>query len=160
MIRASNATVAIVLIAAASTLYAGTLDLPSFRIDLPDDWTYSVEAKPDSEWGDVFVFRHADDDGYLKIMSYETSVAITKDRLRRMTNIDERIPLAWQTLGDFSGYQYAYEERGTFYCQWFLVNGQTLLLVTYQGDPVSKERIAEDLDRIIRSLTTNPPPVR
>lgn len=110
MIRATNAIVAIVLIAAASSPHAGTLDLLSFRIDLPDGWTYSVEAGPGDDRGDVVTFRHADDDGHLKIMSYDAPVAITEDRLRSMTNVDARVPLAWQPWGEFAGYQYAYEE--------------------------------------------------
>ncbi|NCF20782.1 MAG: hypothetical protein GWP63_21330 [Haliea sp.] len=160
MIRATNAIAAIVLIAAASHPYAGTLDLLSFRIDLPDGWTYSVEAGPGDERGDAVTFRHTDDNGHLKIMSYDAPVAITEDRLRNLTNVDARVPLAWQHWGEFAGYHYAYEEQGAFYRQWFLVNGQTLLLVTYQGDPFTKYRVAADLDRMIRSLTVNPPPAR
>jgi hypothetical protein len=93
-------------------------------------------------------------------MSYDAPVAITEDRLRNLTNVDARVPLAWQHWGEFAGYHYAYEEQGAFYRQWFLVNGQTLLLVTYQGDPFTKYRVAADLDRMIRSLTVNPPPAR
>jgi hypothetical protein len=160
MNQATKAIVAIVLIAAASSPHAETLALPSFRIDLPDGWTYSIEADPGDERSEVVTFRHADDDGHLKIMSYDAPVAITEDRLRNMTNIDARVPLAWQPWGEFAGYQYAYEEQGAFYHQWFLVNGQTLLLVTYQGDPVTKDRVAADLERMIYSLTVNPPSAR
>jgi hypothetical protein len=160
MIRATNAILALVFISTASSPHAGTLDLSWFRIDLPDGWTYSVETGPGDQRGDVVTFRHADDHGHLKIMSYEAPVAITADRLRTMTNVDASVSLTWQNWGEFAGYQYAYEEQGAFYRQWFLVNGQTLLLVTYQGDPVTRDRVAADLDRMIRSLMVNTPPAR
>lgn len=160
MIRATCALLAFVLSATASRPHAGTLELPSFRIDLQDGWTYSIDSGPGDEWGKVLTLRHPDDDGHLKIISYDAPLAITADRLRNLTNVDARTPLAWQAWGEFSGYQYAYEEQGSFYHQWFLVHGRTLLLVTYQGDPVTRDRFAVDLDRMIRSLTFNPTPAR
>ena len=160
MIRARNTILAILLIYAASSTHAWTLDLPLFRIDVPGGWTHNIEAGSGDEWGDVVTFRHPDEDGHLKIMSYQATAAVTEERLRSMINVDARVPLDWQHWGDFAGYQYAYEEQGSFYLQWFLVNGNTLLLVTYQGDPTTKGRVAADLDRMIRSLTINPPSAR
>ena len=160
MIRATNAIVAIVLIAAALRSYAWALDLPSFQIEVPDGWTYSVEADPGDEQVDLVTFYRTGEGGHLKIMSYKAPVAITEDRLRSLTNIDARVPLAWQQWGEFAGYHYEYEEQGAFYRQWFLVNGQTLLLVTYQGDSITKEQVAADLYLMIRSLTINSTPMR
>lgn len=157
MIRAKDTIVAILLIAAASSPHAWTLDLHRFRIDVPDGWTHSIKKSTGEEWGDLVTLRPLHEDGDLKIMSYHAPVAITQDRLRSMTNVDRRITLAWQHWGEFAGYQYAYEELGSLHLQWFLVNGKTLLLVTYQGDPTTKDRVAADLDQMIRSLAVNPP---
>ena len=160
MIRARNMVVAILLIAAASSTQAWTLNLDLYQIDVPDGWTHSIEESNSEEWGDLVTLRPLGEDGDLKIMSYHAPVAITQDRLRSMTNVDRRINLAWQQWGEFAGYQYAYEEQGSFHLQWFLVNGNTLLLVTYQGAPTTKDRVAADLEPIIRSLAINPPPSR
>ncbi len=158
MIRARNAVVAILLITATSSSHAWTLNLNLYRMDIPDGWTHSIDETAGKEWGDLVTLRPLDEDGDLKIMSYHAPVAITQDRLRSMTNVDRRINLAWQHWGEFAGYQYAYEEQGSFHLQWFLVNGHTLLLVTYQGDPTTKDRVAADLNQMIRSLAVNPPP--
>ena len=153
---ARNLTVMICL-TAASNLTAGTLVQPFYSIDFPDGWTYSIEPSTGDNWSDLVTFRRADTDDHLKIISYHAPIAVTEERLRSMTNVDARIRLTWQQWGDFAGYQYAYEEQGSYYLQWFLVNEKTLLLVTYQGDPITKDSVTTDLAPMIRSLTTSPP---
>ena len=157
MIRARNIIIAINLIAGASILTAGTLDQPPYSIDLPDGWTHSIEASTGDGWGDLVTVRRGDEDGLLKIVSYHAPVAITEDRLRNMTNVDAQVTLTWEQWGEFAGYQYAYEEQGSYYLQWFLVNGKTLLLITYQGDPATKFAVATELAQMIGSLKVTPP---
>ena len=152
---ARKLTLAISLIA-ASNLTAGTLVQPLYSIDFPDDWTYSVEARTGEGWSNLVTFSRVDEDGHLKIISYHAPVEITEERLRSMTNVDARVTLTWQQWGDFIGYQYAYEEHGSYYLQWFLVNGKTLLLITYQGELIKKDSVDADLVPMIRSLKINP----
>ena len=159
MMLARNLTLATSLIA-ASNLVAGTLVQPLYGIDFPDGWTYSTEASTRDDWSDLVTFRKVDEDGHLKIISYHAPVEMTEEQLRGMTNIDSRVTLTWQHWGDFAGYQYAYEEEGSYYIQWFLVNGKTLLLITYQGEPVTKDNFAQELAPMIRSLKINPPVTR
>ncbi len=157
MIRARVTIVAVLLIAAVPCANARRLDLPLFRIDVPSGWTHSIEEGTARGWGDLVILRPTHKDGRLKILSYRAPVVITEERLRNMTNVDAGQHLTWQRWGGFSGYHYAYEELGSSYIQWFLVNGKTLLLATYQGDPVSTNTVAKDLDQMIDSLEMNPP---
>ena len=70
-----------------------------------------------------------------------------------MTNVDASTPLTWQKWGDYSGYQYDYLERGSFYRQWWLVNERAMMFITYQCDPESKDSETEEIDKIVRSIT-------
>lgn len=87
------------------------------------------------------------------MLSYETSLAVSEDRLRNMTNVDASTPLTWQEWGDYSGYQYDYLERDSFFRQWWLVNERTMMFITYQCDPESKDSHVEEIDKIVRSIT-------
>jgi hypothetical protein len=84
-------------------------------------------------------------------------VAVSEDKLRNMTNVDASIPLTWQHWGDYSGYQYDYQESKAIYRQWWLVNTRTLVFVTWQGDPESQAGDTENIDMIVRSLTIRSP---
>ena len=156
---ARNLTVAISLIA-ASNLPAGTLVQPLYNIDFPDNWTHSIEASPGEDWSNLVTFRRDDEAGHLRIISFHAPVEVTQERLRTMTNIDAGVTLTWQKWGDFAGYQHAYEEQGSYYLQWFLVDKKTLLLITYQGEPITMDGVVTDIDTMIRSLTINPPATR
>ena len=138
-----------------SNLNAETLSFSSFRIEIPDGWEHSILNGPGEEfWGRVISLLHVDGVGILKMGSYDAS-AVSQDRLRNMTNVEFSIPLAWQNWGDYSGYQYDYLERGSFYRQWWLTNQRTILFITYQCDPELKDIETAEIDKIVRSLTVN-----
>lgn len=159
LMLARKLTVAISLIV-ASNVTAETLVQHLYSIDFPDGWTYSIETSTGDSWSDLVTFRGADEDGHLKIISYHAPVEMNEEQLRSITNVDARETLTWQQWGDFSGYQYGYEEQGSYYLQWFLVNEKTLLLITYQGEPTTKDSVAKSLSPMIRSLRVNPAATR
>jgi len=167
MIGVINTIVAVVILATATSLSAETLSLPAFRIDLPDGWEYRAESRADSGVDNssgqdrqvVLTLRHPDGVRSLKLLSFDAPDVVGANTLRNMTNVDASTPLTWQHWGDFSGYQYDYLERDSCFRQWWLVHEQTLLFITYQGNPGSKASDTVDIDTLIRSLTAiNPPP--
>ena len=152
-----NAGVAIIFIAIATNVYAETLSFPFFQIEVPAGWERSIENGPGSDLGRVVSLRHPDGTGRLKVVSYNAPVIIGKDRLRNMTNVDASTPLDWQHWGDYSGYQYDYTERSSAYRQWWLVNERSMIFVTYQYDPESKDSDTEEIDEIVRSIEVKSP---
>jgi ABC-type Fe2+-enterobactin transport system substrate-binding protein len=145
--------VAIIIVAMATSLNAETLSFPSFGIEIPNGWEHSIENGPGYDQRSVISLRHPNGVGSLKMLSYDAPVVVSKDRLRNMTNVDSSTSLTWKNWGDYSGYQYDYLERGTFYRQWWLVSERTLVLITYQCDPESKDIEAEEIDKIVGSIT-------
>ena len=75
--------------------------------------------------------------------------------MRNLTNLDPSVPLSRQNWGDYSGYQYSYSERGSYYRQWWLANGRTMVFITYRCDFESRDIETEAIDEIVRSLTVN-----
>ena len=144
----------------ATGLSAETLSFPAFRIDVPDGWAHSVATSPDHNPAGLLTFSDPDGIGSLKIQSYNVPEVVSADRLRNMTNVDAATPLTWQHWGDYSGYQYDYLENGALYRQWWLVNGRTLMFITYQTHPESKDLDTADIDRMIRSLAIQAPRTR
>ena len=74
-----------------------------------------------------------------------------------MTNVDSSTPLTWQKWGDYSGYQYDYLERGSFYRQWWLANKRTIIFIVYDSDTESKDIEIDEINKIINSITVNNP---
>ena len=74
-----------------------------------------------------------------------------------MTNVDSSEPLTWQSWGDYSGYQYEYLERGSFYRQWWLVNERTIIFITYNCNPESKDIEIDEINKIVNSITVYKP---
>ena len=138
-----------------TSLNAETLFFPSFQIEIQDGWEHSIENGSGSDSRSVISLRDPSGVGILKMGSYYAS-AVSQDRLRNMTNVELSIPLTWQNWGDYSGYQYDYLERGSFYRQWWLTNERTILFITYQCDPESKDIETEEIDNIVRSIMTTP----
>lgn len=152
-----NTFVAIAFIAMATSLHAKTLSFSSFQMEIPADWEHSIENNPGNNWHNVFELHHPDRTGSLKCLSYDAPVVVGKEELRNMTNVDASIPLTWQQWGDYSGYQYDYLERDSFYRQWWLVNGRAMIFITYQNDPESKDSDTEEIDKLVRSITAKTP---
>jgi hypothetical protein len=144
---------AIIIVAMATGLNAETLSFPSFGIEIPNGWEHSISNGPGNDQSSVISLHHPNGVGSLKMLSYDATVVVSKDRLRNMTNVDSSTPLTWQNWGDYSGYQYDYLERGSFYRQWWLVSERTLIFITYQCDPDSKDIDIEEIDKIVGSIT-------
>ena len=117
--------------AMTTSLNAEILSFPSFQIEIQDGWEHSIESLPGNDSRSMISLRHPDGVGILKIGSYDALAVVSEDILRNMTNLDSSIPLTWQNWGDYSGYQYDYLERGSFYRQWWLAGSR---------DPLPKER--------------------
>ena len=148
---------AIIIVATTTSLNAETLSFPAFQIEIQDGWEHSIENGPGGDSRSVISLHHPNGVGILKMWSYYAPAVVTEDVLRNMTNLELSVPLTWQNWGDYSGYQYDYLERGSFYRQWWLANERTILFITYQCDPESKDIETEEIDNIVRSITTTPP---
>ena len=88
---------------------------------------------------------------------YSTPYLVSKDRLRNMTNVDRSTPLIWQDWGDYSGYQYDYFERASFYRQWWLANETGIIFIVYNGNTESKDIEIDEINEIVNSITVNKP---
>ena len=96
-------------------------------------------------------------DGVLKVHSFSAPIDVDENRLRNLTNVDRSTPMTVEEWGDFSGYQYDYEERGSFFRQWWLVNQRTMMLIVYESriEPTAAE--SEAIDRMVSSMTVGEP---
>jgi len=147
---------AIILATITANLNAETLSFPSFQMEIQDGWERSIDNRPEDDLLSMVSLRRSDGVGVLKIGFYDALAVVSEDALRNLTNLDSSIPLAWQSWGDYSGYQYDYSESGSFFRQWWLTNEGTIIFVTYQCDPESKDIEAEEIDTIVRSIVTTP----
>ncbi len=136
---------------------AETLSFPSFRIEVEDGWVHSIERGPQGnpEWGDPISIYHPNGNGILKMQFYSTPYLVSKDRLRNMTNVDRSTPLIWQDWGDYSGYQYDYFERASFYRQWWLANETGIIFIVYNSNTESRDIEIGEINEIVNSITVN-----
>ena len=147
---------AIIISAMTANLSAETLSFPSFQLEIQDGWERSIDNRPVGDLLSMITLRRPDGVGVLKIGFHDALAIVSEDALRNLTNLDFSIPLTWQSWGDYSGYQYDYSESGSFFRQWWLTNEGTIIFVTYQGDPESKDIETEEIDNIVRSIVTTP----
>jgi hypothetical protein len=119
-----------------------------FGIEVADGWVQE-------EAGELSSFYHPNGNGVLKIQSISAPNVVDKDRLRNMTNVDRSTPLTWQDWGDFSGYQYDYSERGSFFRQWWLVDQRTIIFVVYESSVEIEGADIDEVNRIVNSMTAN-----
>ena len=91
--------------------------------------------------------------GVLKIQSTIAPNVIDNERLRMMTNVDRSTPLSWHDWGNYSGYQYDYSERGSFFRQWWLIKQRTVIFVVYESSVEIEAADIKEIDRIVKSLT-------
>ncbi len=147
---------AIIISAMTANLSAETLSFPSFQLEIQDGWERSIDNRPVDDLLSMITLRRPNGVGVLKIGFHDAFAVVSEDALRNLTNLDFSIPLTWQSWGDYSGYQYDYSERGSFFRQWWLTNEGTVIFVTYQCDPESKDIETEEIDNIVRSIVTTP----
>ena len=138
---------------------AETLSFPSFRIEVEHGWVHSIERGPQAnhEWGDLISIYHPNGNGILKMQFYSTPYLVSKDRLRNMTNVEWSTPLIWQDWGDYSGYQYDYFERASFYRQWWLANETGIIFIVYNSNTESRDIEIDEINDIVKSITVNTP---
>ncbi len=138
---------------------AETLSFPSFRIEVEDGWVHRIKRGPQAhhEWGDLISIHHPNGNGILKMQFYSTPYLVSKDRLRNMTNVEWSTPLIWQNWGDYSGYQYDYFERTSFYRQWWLANETGIIFIVYNSNTESKNIEIDEINKIVSSITVNKP---
>jgi hypothetical protein len=72
--------------------------------------------------------------------------------LRNMTNVEMSTALSWQNWGEFSGYSHEYDERGSFYRQWWLAAERTMIFITYRCNSGVQDAEIEAVETIVRSL--------
>lgn len=147
----------LLILGISSSLTAETVNFPVFSIDVASEWMHNVE--PSRIVGDtpgelISIFR-PDGIGVLKMTSYVAPNNISRDRLRNLTNVGISTTLTWQEWGDFSGYQYSYVERGSFFKQWWLLNERTVLWITYESDADELQVEIETIDMMVNSITLN-----
>ena len=150
---------AIAVFGIATTSNAETLSFPSFRIEVEDGWVHSIKRGPQAhhEVGELISIYHPDGNGILKMQSYSAPDFVSREVLRNMTNVDWSTPLIWQYWGDYSGYQYDYLERGSFYRQWWLANERTIIFIVYDSNIESKNIEIDEINKIVDSITINKP---
>jgi hypothetical protein len=72
-----------------------------------------------------------------------------------MTNVDYSEQLAWESWGDFSGYQYRYAESDSFYHQWWLTDEKTIVFFVYSAEVEPNQAEENEIKTIVRSLRAN-----
>ena len=150
---------AIAIFGITTSSHAETLSFPSFRIEVEDGWVHSVERGPQAhhEVGELISIYYPNGNGILKIQSYNAPDFVSKEILRNMTNVASSTPLIWQNWGDYSGYQYDYLERGSFYRQWWLAIEKTIIFFVYESNTESKDIEIDEINKIVDSITVNNP---
>ncbi len=147
---------AIIVFAMSASVNAETLSFPSFQIEIQVGWEHSIDNRPVDDLLSMISLRRPNGVGVLKIGFYDALAVVSEDALRNLTNLESSISLTWQNWGDYSGYQYDYLERGSFYRQWWLTSDGTIIFITYQSAPESKDIETEEIDKIVRSIMTTP----
>ena len=142
------------IVGIAASSGAATLTFPVFSIDVGNDWKHRVEERSpvSDEWGELISIYRPDGVGVLKMKSYVAPDDVSQVALRNLTNVEASTKLRWQEWGDLSGYQYSYTERGSFYKQWWLTNGRTILFITYDCDADAQQIEIEAIDKMISSI--------
>jgi len=150
---------AIAVFGITATSNAETLSFPSFRIEVEDGWVHNTERglQAQHEMGGLVDIYHPNGKGILKMQSYSAPDFVSKEHLRNLTNVDWSMPLIWQNWGDYSGYQYNYSERGSFYRQWWLANDRTIIFIVFDSNTELEEIEIDEIDKIVNSITVIKP---
>ncbi len=150
---------AVAVFGITATSNAETLSFPSFRIEVEDGWVHNTERglQAQHEMGGLINIYHPNGKGILKMQSYSAADFVSKEHLRNLTNVASSTPLIWQNWGDYSGYQYDYLERGSFYRQWWLAIERTIIFFVYESNTESTNIEIDEINKIVNSITVNKP---
>jgi hypothetical protein len=161
-------TLLLLLLGIGSGSNAATLELPMFTIETADGWTHSIIEPASTQNGSAQLsartslvsstlvsITSASGIGDLKIHALAVPAgmeAVDEVSLRRLTNLDSRIDLEWQSWGNGSGYQFSYIENNSFHMQWWITNGQTILLASYSSDSGPSDSVIGEVDAMLDSI--------
>lgn len=150
---------ALVFAGFAGNADAERLAFRGFTIDLVAGWTHRVENRTleADRPAELVSISRPEGPGVLRIQSYAAPRDGSQDLLRNMTNVDMSTALSWQNWGEFSGYVHEYDERGSFYRQWWLARERTLIFITYRCDTGLQGADIELVDAMVRSLAIERP---
>ena len=151
--------IAITIFGITTISNAETLSYASYRIEVEDGWTHSLERGPEahSEFGELVSVYHPNGIGILKMQTFSSPDFVRKEVLRNMTNVDSSTPLSWQNWGDYSGYQHDYSEGGSFKRQWWLVHERTIIFIGYDSNTQIGHVEIDEINKIVNSIKVNTP---
>ena len=148
---------AIITCLMASNSMANTAFFSTFEIDIPDQWTRSIEAGPSESMGSILSLHPPGVEDVMKVMSFNIPGEVTESRLRNLTNVPYSVPLIWHSWGDLAGFQYDYSEDGHSYRQWWLKSEWIVVIVSYQYDSETDGIDSAVIDAMVRSITSLSP---
>jgi hypothetical protein len=138
----------------AGSLMAETAHFSSFGITVPDQWTHETETGSGEGWGSTLRLASPRGEGIVKITTFEAPTEVTQDRLRNLTNVEQSVPLKWQSWGELAGFQYDYSEGEHSFRQWWLTSEHTIVFVVYQYEGGGSSIDSSVLDRTVRSIAS------
>ena len=150
----NRSLLALAIFGVATSSLAETLYLPSFRVEVTDHWAYSIQTSSHAHdgWGDLVVVEYPNGTGMLKLRAFAAPELVSQTVLRELTNVDFSQPLAWQNWGDYSGYQFDYQEKDSFYRQWWLAHESTIIFVTYDSSSEPRDIEIDEINEIVNSI--------
>ncbi len=119
---------------------------------VPEGWRH--EAGVPANQNTTRIFDHTGIE-MLKMRSMIIPRQIDRKTLRNLTNVDLSELLYWQKWGDFSGYQFDYEEAGTSYRLWWLTDQKIILFVGHEHDSTIDPGYSV-IDGVVASLKNRP----
>ena len=148
---------AIITCLMASNSMANTAFFSTFEIDIPDQWTRSIEAGPSESMGSILSLHPPGVEDVMKVMSFNIPGEVTESRLRNLTNVPYSVPLIWNSWGDLAGFQYDYSEGEQSFRQWWLTSERIVVIVSYQYDSETDGIDSAVIDAMVRSITSLSP---
>jgi ABC-type Fe2+-enterobactin transport system substrate-binding protein len=147
--------VAIPFFLISTSAFPETLSFPSFQIEIQNDWAHRIEPAPGDDAGRVIRIHGPSAIGTLSLRALDAPNVVSAEALRNLTNLEESIDLAWESWGEYSGYQFNYVQDDTYFRHWWLAHERTILVISYDCEPALKDIEAEEIDRIVGSITVN-----
>ena len=144
--------VAIAFFLLSTSTFAETLSFPFFQIEIRNDWHYEIEPAPGDVSKQLVRIHGPNAIGTLSIRSLDAPSIVSAEMLRKLTNLERSIDLAWEDWGGYSGYQFDYIENGTYFRHWWLAHERTILVISYECEPALRDIENEEIDRIVNSI--------
>jgi hypothetical protein len=148
--------VAVACLGLTANAAAETMSLDSMSIELPSGWVHRVDkaSPPDSRFGNQITVRRTEGVGTMYLQTYTATESVNWDTLSDLTNVPITAPLVKQNWGGFSGYRHDYVEKGLFHRTWWLAQDTNVLFVTYQCDAGQQHLEIDQVENIVRSLSS------